>query len=149
MSTTWGFRPSTEADAGWMSELRAQTMRADLERLARFDEERVRRRFLDAFVPAHTRVIVVDAQDAGLVAVRPGEDALWIEHFYLAPAHQGRGVGGEVLSRILGEDGTDARGFRLNVLRGSAAERLYARHGFVVYDGDDVDVFMEIPAIAG
>jgi GNAT superfamily N-acetyltransferase len=126
-----------------MAELRARTMRSDLERLGRFDEDRVRSRFLDAYVPAHTRVIVVDSSDAGLVAVRAAEDALWIEHFYLDPRHQGRGIGGEVLARILEDAGAGGRRLRLNVLRGSPAERLYARHGFVVYDSDEIDVFME------
>lgn len=36
----------------------------------------------------------------------------------------------------------DQRPFRLNVLQGSAARRLYGRHGIVVESEDRVDVFM-------
>ncbi|MEJ6544322.1 hypothetical protein PQI65_14125 [Brachybacterium paraconglomeratum] len=54
-----------------MAELRAVVMRPDLERLGRYDPERVRRRFLDSFTPAHTRVIQHAGIDVGLVAVRP------------------------------------------------------------------------------
>ncbi len=140
---TWRFRPSSAADAAWMAELRAEVLRTDLERVGVFDEQRVRTRFLDAFVPAHTRVVVADGQDAGLVAVRPEDGALWIEHFYLSPRFQGRGLGGEVLARILREESGRAEAFRLNVLQGSAARRLYDRHGFLPYAEDAVDVFME------
>jgi hypothetical protein len=36
----------------------------------------------------------------------------------------------------------DHRPFRLNVLQGSPARRLYERHGFVLETEDPVDVFM-------
>ncbi|MFJ2542512.1 GNAT family N-acetyltransferase [Microbacterium sp. NPDC087589] len=125
-----------------MAELRAVVMRPDLERLGRYDPVRVRQRFLDAFVPENTRVIVVDGEDVGLVAVRHERDALWIEHFYLAPESQGRGIGAAVLAHLLA-DGDGTRPFRLNVLQSSPARRLYERHGFVLESEDAVDVFMK------
>lgn len=76
-----------------MAELRAVVMQPDLERLGRDDPERVRRRFLDAFTPAHTRVIQHAGVDVGLVATRHDADGVWIEHFYLDPARQGQGIG--------------------------------------------------------
>ncbi|WP_019144212.1 GNAT family N-acetyltransferase [Aeromicrobium massiliense] len=142
MQTEWAFRPSRPEDASWMVELRAVVLKPDLARLGRFDPARVRQRFLAGFVPEHTRVIVVDGQDVGLVTVRPEPDARWIEHFYLHPAHQGRGIGRSVLTDLLGSGGDDDRPFRLNVLQGSAARRLYERHGFVLEHEDPVDVFM-------
>ncbi|MFE9403380.1 GNAT family N-acetyltransferase [Streptomyces sp. NPDC006530] len=123
-------------------EIRAVVMRPDLERLGRFDEHRVRRRFRDAFSPAHTSVVVADGAVAGCVALRPAEDGYWLEHFYLAPAIQGRGIGSAVLRTVLGRADAEGRPVRLNVLRGSAARRLYERHGFTVQGQDPVDVFM-------
>ncbi len=69
----------------------------------------------------------------------------WLEHFYLAPLRQGHGVGSAVLRTVL--EGTDAQGLTvgLNVLQGSAARRLYERHGFVVEAQDPIDVFMVRP----
>lgn len=141
MAIAWNFRKSDSTDAHWMAELRAEVMRADLERLERFDPVRVRKRFLDAFVPAHTRVIVAGGQDAGLVALRPEADAVWLEHFYLARHVQGLGVGSEVLAQIMTE-GDPSKPFRLNVLHGSPARRLYERHGFVLEHEDPVDVYL-------
>ncbi|WP_436057469.1 GNAT family N-acetyltransferase [Arthrobacter sp. LjRoot78] len=147
VSAEWVFRPSDLSDAQWMAELRAEVMRPDLERLGRYDPGRVRKRFLDAFIPAHTRVIQVDAEDIGLVALRPESDALWLEHFYLAPAHQGQGIGSKVLAQIMAER-DDSRPYRLNVLRGSPARHLYERHGFVLDHEDLIDVYLEAPPLA-
>ncbi|TNC45883.1 GNAT family N-acetyltransferase [Mumia zhuanghuii] len=116
-------------------------MRDDLERLRRYDSARVRRRFLDAFDPAHTRVIVVGGTDVGLIAVRSAADSRWIEHFYIRSDHQGRGIGAAVLGYTLGEQ-ADERPFRLNVLQGSRARALYEAHGFIVDHEDPIDVFM-------
>ncbi|WP_263091268.1 GNAT family N-acetyltransferase [Curtobacterium sp. RIT-PI-V] len=133
-------RNSIPEDIEWLVELRAQVLRADLERLGRFDAVRVRGRMRDAFAPEHTRVVAVDGRDVGSITTRVDDDTRWVEHFYLAPEVQGRGVGSTVLRTVLAEPHTGAT--RLNVLQGSAARRLYERHGFVVDTEDDVDVFM-------
>ncbi|MCZ9882958.1 GNAT family N-acetyltransferase [Arthrobacter sp. B2a2-09] len=137
----FSLRPAQPTDAAWIAELRAVVMQPDLERLGRWDPIRVRERFLNAFQPEHTFVIAVEGHAAGVIAVRPEPDAQWIEHFYLAPEFQGQGLGAGVLRRILGES-KDHRPFRLNVLQGSPARRLYERHGFVMETEDPVDVFM-------
>jgi GNAT superfamily N-acetyltransferase len=137
----WALRPATELDADWIAELRAVALRSDLERLGRFDPVRVRQRLLSAFDPALTRVVLVDGREAGCIAVRPDAGAQWIEHFYLAPDVQGRGVGSAVLRRQLADYGRQQT-FRLNVLQGSRARALYERNGFIVERQDAVDVFM-------
>lgn len=137
----WALRPAVASDVEWMAELRAVVMRPDLERLGRYDPVRVRSRFTDAYVPDNTVVITVDHANVGLVAVRREADAVWIEHFYIAPNLQGLGIGHQILTRLLDENAGD-RPFRLNVLQGSAARRLYERHGFVLDSEDEVDVFM-------
>ena len=139
----WTLRPASPDDALWMAELRAVVMRPDLERLGRYDSHRVRRRFLDAFVARNTQVVQVDGEPVGLFAVRPESDERWLEHVYLRSDQQGRGLGTELMTHVLRDD--DPRPFRLNVLQGSAARRLYERHGFVVEREDPVDVWMVRP----
>ena len=141
LSSEWSLRTASARDAQWIAELRAVVLRPDLERLGRFDPVRVRQRFLTAFEPASTQVVVVDDEAAGSISVREDESSLWIEHFYLRPGLQGRGVGSAVLRSQLAS-GTGGRPFRLNVLQGSRAQALYERHGFVVEREDAVDVFM-------
>ncbi|MFJ6531815.1 GNAT family N-acetyltransferase [Microbacterium sp. NPDC091662] len=137
-SVSIALRPALAEDAEWIAELRADVLRVDLERLGRYDDIRVRQRFRDAFDPMQTWIIVVDATDVGSIAIRSEGESRWLEHFYIATSHQGRGVGGRVLGMVL----DDASSYRLNVLHGSPARGLYERHGFVVDTQDEVDVFM-------
>jgi GNAT superfamily N-acetyltransferase len=117
-------------------------MRPDLERLGRYDEHRVRQRLRDGFSPEYTSIIMSAGTFAGSFTLRPSGSGHWLEHFYLTPALQGRGLGSAVLRTVL--SGTDTSGdpVRLNVLRGSPARRLYERHGFTVEAQDAIDVFM-------
>ncbi|MGG2464146.1 GNAT family N-acetyltransferase [Streptomyces sp. RGM 3693] len=141
----WVLRSAVIADIEPIAELRAAVMRADLERLGRYDEHRVRQRLRDSFSRRYTSIIMVDRELAGCVTIRPADGRQWLEHFYLAPHRQGQGLGSAVLRTVL--ERTDAQGMTvgLNVLQGSAARRLYERHGFVVEAQDPVDVFMMRP----
>ncbi|MEJ8670374.1 GNAT family N-acetyltransferase [Streptomyces sp. NBC_01017] len=146
----WGLRPASAHDVEAVAELRAVVLRADLERLGRYDERRVRQRLRDGFDPAHTWVIETGEVFAGCVALRPAEDGpwpgrsqeQWLEHFYLAPHLQGRGIGSDVLRELMESCDRDGVLVRLNVLQGSPARRLYERHGFTIETEDAVDVFM-------
>lgn len=141
----WVLRPAVIEDIEVIAELRAAVMRPDLERLGRYDEHRVRQRFRDSFSAQHTSIIVVDGELAGCITIRPAEGRLWLEHFYLAPRLQGRGLGSAVLRTALEEADTQGATVALNVLQGSDARRLYERHGFVLESEDPVDVFMIRP----
>lgn len=112
-------------------------MRPDLERLGLWDRDWARSRFLDAYVATNTDIVEIDGQPVGAIAVRSEADVQWIEHFYLEPAVQGRGLGSQVLGHVM-DLHRDARQFRLAIDRGSAARRLYERVGFVqLYDDDN------------
>jgi GNAT superfamily N-acetyltransferase len=139
-------RPAVRADIEWLVDLRADVLRVDLERLGRFDEHRVRERMRAGFRPEWTRVIVVEGTDAGCITTRPDGATRWIEHFYLSVSVQGRGIGSTVLRSVISQphDGPT----RLNVLQGSAARRLYERHGFTLDSEDDVDVWLTLRAEA-
>ncbi|WP_433894499.1 N-acetyltransferase family protein [Streptomyces sp. CA-111067] len=138
----WSLRGAELADVETIVELRAVVMRPDLERLGRFDEHRVRQRLRDGFSPEHTSVILADGAFAGCVTLRPAADGRWLEHFYLDPGVQGRGLGSAVLRELLARTDGEGVAVRLNVLQGSGARRLYERHGFVVEGEDAVDVSM-------
>ncbi|MFD9874354.1 GNAT family N-acetyltransferase [[Kitasatospora] papulosa] len=139
---SWTLRPAAPTDVEAIAELRAVVMRPDLERLGRYDEHRVRQRLRDAYAPEHTSVVESDGAFAGCVALRPFGGGWWLEHFYLAPELQGRGIGTAVLSRLLTHTDAEGSPVRLDVLQGSAARALYERHGFTVEREDPVDVHM-------
>lgn len=80
---TW--RSSRVDDGPAIAELRALVLRESLQRLGRYDEVRVRERFLAAFVPDITRVLQRSTDVVGSLALRGTFDGTWIEHFYLHP----------------------------------------------------------------
>ncbi|WP_305784682.1 GNAT family N-acetyltransferase [Symbioplanes lichenis] len=132
MERSWSLRPATPADAAWLAALRAVGLRPDLERLGRWDdtaEQRVRQRFLTEYVPGNTDVIEHEGRPVGGIAIRPEPAEQWLEHFYLDPAVRGLGLGSQVLHHVL-DAHRDSRPYRLVVVRGSRAVRLYERAGF-------------------
>ena len=133
-------------DAEALVAIRLAAMRESLERLGRFDPQRARDRFVAGFDAAWTRHVVVDGQRVGFVVVRPQGDGLRLDHLYIAPAAQGRGIGAEVMADVLAD--ADARGLRVRVtaLRESAANRFYERRGFALVDRTEWDNHLERPA---
>lgn len=140
--TSWALRPADAADFEMIAELKKTVLRADLIRLGRYDEDRVRQRLRDSFDPRYASLVVVRDEVAGCVTVRPGHDCLWLEHFYLAPRHQGRGLGTAILRTVLARADAQRLPVRLVVFQGSAARRLYERHGFRLEREDPVDAVL-------
>ena len=131
--------PAVAADAEALAAIRVAAMRESLERIGRFDPRRARDRFLSGFDPALTRHVLLDGRRVGFVVVRAQDDGLLLDHLYVAPQAQGRGVGAAVMAGVLAD--ADARGLpvRVGALRGSDANRFYARHGFELVEEGEWD----------
>ena len=144
-----GFEPASAADAQDLVELRIAAMRDSLEHLGRFDPQRARDRFLAGFDPALTRHVIVDGRRVGLVVVRPQDGGLLLDHLYITPSAQGRGIGSAVMAEVLAD--AHARGLRMRVgaLRESASNRFYERHGFALVSSSEWDNHYERPARGG
>ena len=75
-------------DAKELAEIRAKAMKPSLEKLGRFNEKRVRSRFLDTFLPDDTFKIELNDELAGFYVVRNKEDYLFLDHLYIDPQFQ-------------------------------------------------------------
>ena len=124
------FESATAADADALATLRVAAMRESLEHLGRFDPRRARDRFLATFEPAHTRHIVVDGERVGFVVLRAQGEEWLLDHLYVLPSFQGRGIGAAVLRDVFASADAHGRALRVGALRESGANRFYARHGF-------------------
>ncbi len=139
---TIGFRQASASDFERLLALRIVVMRPGLERLGRFDLTRSTERFRSSYTPRFTRLIVDNAEVLGCVSLRPvTELESWLEHFYVAPAHQGRGVGAKVLAMLFGEADAGRKFLRIEVLKESAANQFYVRHGFVETHRGEWDIY--------
>ena len=128
-----------------LADLRVAAMRESLEAAGRFDPERARARFLDAFDPASTRAILDDGVRVGFVVVRHHADHLLLDHLYIDPPAQGRGIGSDVMRHVIAEADAAGKPLRVGALRGSRSNRFYLRHGFVLQRSSQWDHHYERP----
>lgn len=122
-------------------------MRASLERIGRFDPQRARERFRAGFSPAHTKHIVAAGQSVGFFVAKPQEGHLLLDHLYIKPAHQGRGIGAQVLRWVFGQAESLSLPVRVGALRESESNRFYVRHGFTLVEQGEFDnyYFRSVP----
>lgn len=154
MSTELPTRPAitfTAADADDFESLvaiRITAMRESLERIGRFDPVRARERFRSGFTPAYTRHIVVEGERVGFVVLKPETAWLLLDHLYITPTAQGRGIGAAVLAQLFAE--ADALGLpmRVGALRDSDSNRFYMRHGFQLQERAEFDNYYIRPCQA-
>ena len=134
------FAPVDAADADALVALRIAAMRESLERIGRFDPQRARDRFLSTFAPELTRHLVVAGERVGFVVVRPYQGELLMDHLYVHPAHQRRGIGAAVLARVFADADAQRLPVRVGALRGSDSNRFYQRHGFRQVEESEWDI---------
>ncbi|OYT93060.1 MAG: GNAT family N-acetyltransferase [Burkholderiales bacterium PBB3] len=127
-----------------MAAIRIAALRESLERLGRFDPVRARARLAAGFVPEFMQHIVVDDQRMGFVTLRPDDDAtpkaLKLDHLYVLPAFQGRGIGAWVLGWAKAQARVAQRDIAVSALKLSDANRFYLRHGFVAVGESEFDL---------
>ncbi len=143
MTDIWRFGPVSEADFEPLLALRIDVMREHLERVFRYDPDRARRIFREQFDEPGLRLILVGDERAGCVGFRTGDSEIKIDSFYLGRRFQNRALGTIILKALLSEADALRLPVRLEVLRGSPADRFYQRHGFVKFDEDDVEAHYE------
>ena len=132
MTPRFHLRAATAADYEFMRSVGHEGLRPHLEPLSGWDQDEHDRAFRAAFDPATQQVVETDGGPAGYlhVVLQPGHTLL--AGLYLGAAWRGRGLGGAVLAEVCRRADAGGRELRLRVHRGNPAERLYARHGFVV-----------------
>ncbi len=133
------FEPVLDSDFDALADLRIAAMRPSLERIGRFDPVRARERLRASFSPPHTRHVLTDGQRIGFVVVKPREDGLLLDHLYIQPGIQGKGIGAAVLAQVFAEADAAGQDLHVGALRDSDANRFYARHGFEAVKCEEFD----------
>jgi GNAT superfamily N-acetyltransferase len=138
-------RAATADDQALCCAITEDAMRGYVEQTwGRWDPEEQRRKHADDFTPATHRIVLVDEEAAGLVALEDLPDHLWLVKLYLRAPYRGRGIGSQLLRDVLGAARALGKPVRLRVLRvNTGARRLYERHGFRVVDESVERFFMQ------
>jgi len=129
------------SDFDELAALRLASMRESLERVGRFDPERSRARLQRSFYPEDSAFIALDGQPVGFYTFRAASNGYHLEHFYLLPEHQRRGLGSHVLRHLLARADQWRLPVYLGALRESPANRFYQRHGFVQDSESEWDIY--------
>lgn len=92
---------------------------------------------------AQVHIIMLDGLDVGwLQSVQQG-DGLSIRQLFVDGPFQRRGIGTEVLNRLIGEAALLNQAVRLSVAKMNPALRLYERLGFYITHEDDRKFYMK------
>jgi len=137
---------AAETDFEELVALRIDAMRESLERIGRFDPMRARERFRSGFSAMHTRHVVADGRRLGFVVVKPANGQLLLDHLYIRPGNQGKGIGAAVLAQVFKEADALSLPMRVGALRGSDANRFYQRHGFEFLAEEEWDIYYLRPS---
>ncbi|MBX3628062.1 MAG: GNAT family N-acetyltransferase [Rhizobacter sp.] len=133
------FEQTTAADAEALASLRVEAMQESLQRVGRFDPQRARDRFLSSFSPSHTRHILLGGQRVGFFAVKPEATGLLLDHLYVQPGYQGKGLGAVALREVFSQADQEGLPLRVGALKESDSNRFYVRHGFVLVEQAEFD----------
>ncbi|EDY82490.1 acetyltransferase, GNAT family [Verrucomicrobiia bacterium DG1235] len=136
---------ASEDDFSALAELRLEAMRESLQAIGRFDRERSIQRFRSNFSPNQTYKINSGKELLGFYATTKDDDHLRIDHLYIHPGRQSRGIGTEVMNRIIAESKIDKLPIRLGALKQSRSNEFYRRHGFKVSSEEEWDTYYERP----
>jgi len=130
-------------DADRLADIRVEAMRPSLQAAGRFDRDRARGRFLVAFRPEDTRLILAAGVVIGFVVVRHRDDHMYLDQLCVSPAHQGGGAGRYIVRMIQDEARSEGLPLRLMALNVSRANAFYVSCGFRALSSDALDTQYE------
>jgi ribosomal protein S18 acetylase RimI-like enzyme len=125
-------RPALSADYSFALSLYVQTIKPlAIAWMAWVDHEQ-EAQFASLWRPDDTWIITLNGQEIGWVEFRQTGDETFLKQLYVAPLHQRRGIGSQVMRLLLEEQRETAKSMALFVLKNNPTYRFYERHGFKV-----------------
>ena len=88
------------------------------------------------------RIIVVDGADVGWLQSTKQGDSLFLAQLFISASFQRRGIGTEVMHRLIAEAARARQAVTLGVVKINPALRLYERMGFRITHEDDRKLYM-------
>ena len=142
-------QPYTDKDKIWLEELRrAAYLDLFIATWGGWDENRHQRHWASCIEQGNISIIKLDGVSVGMVQVTAEDESVEIDEIQIFPEFQGRGVGTQVLTKII-ED-THSKRYSVTLSAGNKNSRaiaLYQRLGFKLKEETDVKVYFEFPPI--
>jgi ribosomal protein S18 acetylase RimI-like enzyme len=128
----WKLRRATEDDRTFLFDLmKASYSDHVVATWGSWDEPYQQRRFADRFARGAERVILVDGDRVGVLAVEERPTELFLANIEIAPSWRGKGLGTAILRSVVDRARADGLAVTLHVLKvNRRAASLYEREGF-------------------
>jgi len=135
------FRQALDQDFDYCRRLYFEEMEWIIEEL-HLDRDAQAAGFQQQWDVTQVRIIALDGADVGWVQTMTQEDELFVAQMFVDRPFQRRGIGTEVMKRLIGGAEGVNQVTRLNVVKINPAVHLYERLGFQVIREDDRKFYM-------
>jgi predicted N-acetyltransferase YhbS len=135
------FRPARPADFDYCERLYFTEMER-INRELKLDRNAQVASFRRRWDAAQVRIITLDGADIGWLQSTTQDGSLFLGQLFVETALQGRGIGTEVMHRLLEEATRADQPMTLGVVKINPAKRLYERLGFRVTHEDERKFYM-------
>ena len=135
------FRPALPEDFDYCERLYF----AEMERINRelkLDRDLQVASFRRQWQVTQVRIITLDGADIGWLQSTTRDGALFLGQLFVEASRQRRGIGTEVMNRLIGDAMRTRQAMTLGVVKSNPAKRLYERLGFHVTHEDDRKFYM-------
>ena len=124
-------RPATVQDWDFLRRLNSVVYKSVvLKQFGTWDRETHDRYFEKKLNSLPFQVIECSGQRVGSVCILTEVDHIWLRDVQVCPEHQNRGIGTEIIKRLMDEADHSKKPLRLRVLTANRAKCLYERLGF-------------------
>ncbi len=140
------FRQATAADYEFLYNLNVISLRKYVEATWGWEEAWQQEYFARKFDPDPRQIIQVAGEDVGVVVVEERDGDLYLALIELLPAYQGRGIGTQIIKKLMAQAVEEQRPLSLHVLKtNTPALRLYQRLGFEIVADEKIRYKMSCP----
>ena len=137
-------RQADESDFDFAWALYVASTRPLLTMLGNWNEANIKQRFRKSFNAGQARIICSGATGIGWIQVSESALGFHLHQIHIDQRFRNRGIGTELISKLLAFANEKALPVSLNVIRNNPAKRLYERLGFQVIDEDDEKFHMQL-----
>ena len=137
------FRKANTADYEWLLSLREMTMdphiaASGITPTLDKHEAAVKRDFEAA------QIVVQQGTDIGMLKLLRTKPIWKLSQIQIVPEHQGKGIGEQILRRVLADAAQHVDTVALSVLKANPARALYERLGFIIVESSGKAYYMEV-----
>jgi GNAT superfamily N-acetyltransferase len=136
-------RPAHNHDFDYCRNLYFGEMKWIMEQL-RLDWAAQEASFKQQWNATQVRIIALDGVDIGWLQAITQEDELFVAQMFVDRPFQRKGIGTEVMKRLIREAARCNQAVRLNVVKINPARRLYERLGFQITHEDNRKFYMRL-----